>query len=191
MFGGGGGDEVNMCGFSCSLWHPCFPVTSTSLVSCPAIQSATPVSGHITVLQLLSSNSTSETSEVFINSFILSPASRQCCACQCPSEYTRVTTDGEPPPPCPIPQRSDTALGSDQKRSCYYDGMTVYSQDAHAVYNLIHTSVFLIDCPAQILMGAKCREEIVFLVLSGQLIRFSLHTDVVKHRAQVWALSRQ
>lgn len=67
----------------------------------------------------------------------------------------------------------------------FYGAMNVYSRDTHAVYNLIHTSVFLIDCPTQILMAAKCREEIVFLVLSGQLIRFSLHTDVVKHRAQV------
>lgn len=53
-------------------------------------------------------------------------------------------------------------------------------QDTHAVYNLVHTSVSFIDCPAQILMGDKCGEEIVFLVLSGQLIRFAPNTDIGK-----------
>lgn len=80
----------------------------------------------------------------------------------------------------PIPQWSDITLGSDQKSSGCYDGITVGSQDTHAVYNLIHTSVSFIDCPAQILMGDKCGEEIVFLVLSGQLIRFAPNTDIGK-----------
>lgn len=79
-----------------------------------------------------------------------------------------------------ILQWSDPTLGSDQKSSGCYNGMTVGSLDTHAVYNVIHTSVFFIDCPAQILMGGKCGEDIVFLVLSGQLIRFAPNTDIVK-----------
>lgn len=87
-------------------------------------------------------------------------------------------TDGQAPPPPPpsFPQWSDTAFGSDQKRSRCYDGMAVYSQEAHAVYNLIPCLFTLL-----IFIGRLNVVRIVFLVLSGQLIRFSLHTDVVKH----------
>lgn len=182
-----------MCGSSCCLWRLCFPVTSTSLVACPVTR--TP--GDNTVPQHRpppTQPQQSLTSELFINGFILSPASRQPCSCQHLCTCTRVTTGCEPPPYHPVAHSPTVRhIGFRSKEVGVTMAWVHTVPDAHAVYNLIHTSVFLIDCPAQILTGGGPNGErkIVFLVLSGQLIRFYLHPDVVKHWAQVWALSRQ
>lgn len=106
----------------------CFPVTSTPSVTRP--ESPVPVPIPRGPEQSLDTSPPSQprrslTSEVFINGFIFKPARPDSAVrVSIPPHAQELPPAAKPPSPRPsIPQRSDTALGSHQKRRGRYVGM--------------------------------------------------------------------